>query len=113
MINEIHSMRNVREGLFSAPTPGNALKEYDPEAQSLVERAAACLILARAGQGDEAARKADDLTRRATAELLRAAGGSVDTRFALMVTARLVELEAELVQVRAASRVQDGSEGRS
>ncbi|MFE3992281.1 hypothetical protein ACFXPW_11470 [Streptomyces goshikiensis] len=113
MINDIHSMRNVREGLLSAPRPGNALKEYDPEVQSLVERAAACLILARTGKGGEAARAADDLTRRATAELLRAAGGSVDTRFALMVTARLVELEAELVQVRAASRVQGGSEGRS
>ncbi|WP_314251011.1 hypothetical protein [Streptomyces sp. DSM 40907] len=113
MINDIPSMRNVREGLFSAPTPGNALREYDPEAQSLVERAAGSLILARSGQGEEAAREADNLTRRATAELLHAAGGSVDTRFALMVTARLVELEAELCQLRAASLGQDASEGRS
>ncbi|MGW4505808.1 hypothetical protein ACWENO_14340 [Streptomyces sp. NPDC004436] len=102
MINDTRHMRNVNHCLFSAAEAGNALKEYDPDAQTLVERAAARLVHARAGQRNESVQQADDLTRAATAELLRAAGGSVDVRFALMIAARLVELEAELIQARAA-----------
>ncbi|MET9318848.1 hypothetical protein ABZX75_01400 [Streptomyces sp. NPDC003038] len=113
MINDIHHMRNVNQCLFTAAEAGNALKEYDPKAQELVERAAGRLASARVGQGDGAAQEADDLTRAATAELLGAAGGSVSVRFALMVAARLVELEAELIQARATSVGESGIEGRS
>ncbi|MFF7613556.1 hypothetical protein [Streptomyces lavendulae] len=113
MINDIHRMRNVNRPLFSTAEVGNALQEYDPAAQELVARAARILTYARAGQEGEAAQKADDLTRAATAELLRAAGGSVSVRFALMVTARLVELEAELIQARGAVDGERGIEDRS
>ncbi|WP_327413905.1 hypothetical protein [Streptomyces sp. NBC_01233] len=113
MINDIHHMRNVNRCLFSTAEAGNALKEYDPEAQELVEHAAGRLVLARAGQRDDVAQEADELTRAATAELLRAAGGSVSVRFALMVAARLVELETELIQARAAATGEPGIGGRS
>ncbi|THA38156.1 hypothetical protein [Streptomyces sp. A1547] len=113
MINDIHKMRNVNLPLFSTTEVGNALHEYDPDAQKLVARAARALDFARTGQEDDAAQEADDLTRSATAELLRAAGGSVSVRFALMITARLVELEADLIQARATSRGESGIEGRS
>ncbi|MEW1799196.1 hypothetical protein ACIGO7_07540 [Streptomyces virginiae] len=112
MINDIHKMRNINQPLFTAEV-GNALQEYDPAAQKLIARAARVLDIARADQEDEAAQEADDLTRAATGELLRAAGGSVSVRFALMVTARLVELEAELIRARATSRGDSGIEGRS
>lgn len=113
MINDIHKMRNVNLTLFSTEGVGNALQEYDPDAQELIARAAKVLNYARAGQEEEAVHKADDLTRAATAELLRAAGGSVSVRFALMVTARLVELEADLIQARAPFNGEHGIEGRS
>ncbi|MFE3577907.1 hypothetical protein [Streptomyces vinaceus] len=113
MINGIRHMRNINQCLFSTVETGNALKEYDPKAQDLVERAAGRLALARAGQGDDVAQEADDLTRAATAELLCAAGGSVSVRFALMIAARLVELETALIQARAAAIGEPGTGGRS
>ncbi|MFD5427453.1 hypothetical protein [Streptomyces sp. NPDC127084] len=94
-------MRNINRNLFKGlPASANALEEYDSDAAELVREAAQYLFKARRDSDEEALKEASDLTLQAAAELMGQAGGSVYVRFPIMVTARLVELEAVLLAVK-------------
>ncbi|MEU4166098.1 hypothetical protein AB0F46_04330 [Streptomyces sp. NPDC026665] len=97
-MNDIRSMRNINRNLFEGvPATANALAEYDSEAARLVSEAAHHLVKARRDSDPQALNEASHATFLAAAELLNQAGGSVYVRFPIMITARLVELEAALL----------------
>ncbi|MFG2022365.1 hypothetical protein [Streptomyces sp. NPDC048825] len=100
-MNPIPTMRNINRNLFDVPASADALEEYDSEAAALVRKAAKHLLKARRNNDQTALDKASNLTFQAAAELLGHAGGSVYVRFPIMITARLVELEAALLAVKA------------
>ncbi|MFB7829295.1 hypothetical protein [Streptomyces hydrogenans] len=95
MVNPINAMRNINCNLFEhLPDTADALLEYDPDAAGLVRKAAGALHAARHTHDTAGFEQADTLTRRAAAVLLAGAGSSVSVRYAVMIAARLVELEA-------------------
>ncbi|WP_328403890.1 hypothetical protein OHS70_33960 [Streptomyces sp. NBC_00390] len=95
MINDFHSMRNINRCLFDTPLDANALGEYDSDAAREIREAAKQLTHARSHDDATARQAADNHARHAAAHLLHGAGASVSVRFALMLTARMVELEAD------------------
>jgi hypothetical protein len=99
-MNPITAMRNINTNLFDVPPHSNALQEYDPLAADLVRQAAHQLYAARRDDDQAALNAASNLTFEAAAELLKQAGGTVYVRFPVMLTARLVELEAALLAVK-------------
>ena len=100
-MNDIQSMRNINRNLFDVPASANALEEYDSDVAELVREAAALLFKARRDNDGAALNEAYNLTLVAAADLMKGAGSSVYVRTHLMVTARLVELEAALLAAAA------------
>jgi hypothetical protein len=100
-MNLIPTMRNINRNLFDVPPSANALEEYDSEAAELVREAARHLFNARRDNDQTALNEAYNLTLQAAAELMSHAGSSVYVRFPIMITARLVELEAALLAAEA------------
>ncbi|MFJ4684741.1 hypothetical protein [Streptomyces sp. NPDC088789] len=102
-MNDIKSMRNINLNLFDGlPMTADALDEYDSQAAQLVREAANQLYVARrTGNDTTAVNEASRLTFQAAAVLLDGAGRSVYVRFPIMITARLVELEAALLAAQA------------
>ncbi|MFH9246659.1 hypothetical protein ACH4LK_14650 [Streptomyces lydicus] len=97
-MNDIRTMRNINRNLFEGvPATANALDEYDSDAAQLVREAAQHLVKARRDNDPQALNEASNATFHAAAELLNRAGGSVYVRFPIMISARLVELEAALL----------------
>ncbi|WP_063734362.1 hypothetical protein [Streptomyces sp. RTd22] len=94
-------MRNINRNLFQVPASADALEEYDSDAAELVRAAAQHLYKARRDHDQAALDEASNLTIHAAAHLLNQAGGSVYVRFPIMLTARLVELEAALLATTA------------
>jgi hypothetical protein len=105
-MNDIQSMRNINRNLFDVPASANALEEYDSDVAELVREAAAHLFKARRDNDGAALNEAYNLTLIAASDLMKGAGSSVYVRTHLMVTARLVELEAALL----AAETKTGSE---
>ncbi|MEV7279764.1 hypothetical protein [Streptomyces sp. NPDC093111] len=105
MTNPYQVMRNIYENLFEGEEEesADALAEYDPEAAELVREAARSLYAARSTGNAADFAQADTLTHEAAALLLLGGGSSVYVRFPVMVTARLVELEASLLAARGQS----------
>ncbi|MCK8431817.1 hypothetical protein G3I77_01910 [Streptomyces sp. D2-8] len=99
-MNDIRAMRNINHNLFDVPASANALEEYDCDVAELVREAAAHLFKARHNDG-AALNEAYNLTLLAASDLMKGAGSSVYVRTHLMVTARLVELEAALLAAEA------------
>ncbi|MDQ0601932.1 hypothetical protein QF037_006277 [Streptomyces canus] len=100
-MNDIRAMRSINRNLFDVPVSANALEEYDPDVAQLVREAAAHLFKARRDNEGTALNEAYNLTLLAAAGLMESAGSSVYVRTHLMVTARLVELEAALLAAEA------------
>ncbi|MEW2081120.1 hypothetical protein [Streptomyces sp. NPDC005283] len=101
-MNDIRAMRNINRNLFEGvPASADALEEYDSDAARLVREAAQHLFKARRDNDPAALNEASNLAFCAAAELLNQAGGSVYVRFPIMITARLVELEAALLAAKA------------
>ena len=100
-MNDIQSMRNINRNLFDVPASANALQEYDSDVAELVREAAAHLFKARRDNDGAALNEAYNLTLIAASDLMKGAGSSVYVRTHLMVTARLVELEAALLAAEA------------
>ncbi|MFJ4939782.1 hypothetical protein ACIP8U_38815 [Streptomyces pseudovenezuelae] len=100
-MNDIRTMRNINRNLFDVPASANALEEYDSDVADLVREAARHLFKARRDNDGAALNEAYDLTLLATSDLMKGAGGSVYVRTHIMVTARLVELEAALLAAEA------------
>lgn len=97
-MNAIPAMRNINRNLFEGlPHTADALEEYDSGAAELVREAAQHLHQARRTNNGAAFKEAYNRTLEAAVTLLHGAGSSVHVRFAIMVTARLVELEAALL----------------
>ncbi|WP_043676698.1 hypothetical protein [Streptomyces xylophagus] len=96
-MNDIQAMRNINHNLFDVPASANALEEYDSDVAALVREAAAHLFKARRDNDEAALNEAYNLTLIAASDLMKGAGSSVYVRTHLMVTARLVELEAALL----------------
>ncbi|WP_329317900.1 hypothetical protein [Streptomyces sp. NBC_01262] len=103
-MNPIRSMRSINHNLFDVPASANALEEYDPNVAKLVRKASRHLFKARRDNDRAALDEAYNLTLLAAADLMRGAGSSVYVRTHLMVTARLVELEAALLAAKAKSK---------
>ncbi|MEH0535801.1 hypothetical protein QBB31_14355 [Streptomyces scabiei] len=100
-MNDISAMRNINANLFDVPASANALEEYDPDVAEVVREAATHLFKARRDNDGAALNEAYNLTLLATSDLMKGAGSSVYVRTHLMVTARLVELEAALLAAEA------------
>ncbi|MEU9405175.1 hypothetical protein AB0E08_05610 [Streptomyces sp. NPDC048281] len=100
-MNDIQAMRNINANLFDVPASANALEEYDSDVAELVRQAAAHLFKARRDNDGAALNEAYNLTLLAASDLMQGAGRSVYVRTHLMVTARLVELEAALLAAEA------------
>ncbi|MFE7760663.1 hypothetical protein [Streptomyces sp. NPDC057438] len=100
-MNDIRTMRNINHNLFDVPASADALEEYDSEVAELVRTAAAYLFKARRDNDGAALNEAYNLTLLAASDLMKGAGSSVYVRTHLMVTARLVELEAALLAAEA------------
>lgn len=100
-MNDIRTMRNINHNLFDVPASANALEEYDSDVAELVREAATHLFVARRDNDGTALNEAYNLTLLAASGLMSGAGSSVYVRTHLMVTARLVELEAALLAVEA------------
>ncbi|MEH0412182.1 hypothetical protein [Streptomyces scabiei] len=100
-MNDIRTMRNINHNLFDVPASANALEEYDSDVAELVREAAAHLFKARHDNDGAALNEAYNLTLIAASDLMKGAGSSVYVRTHLMVTARLVELEAALLAAEA------------
>ena len=96
-MNPIPSMRNINRNLFDVPASANALEEYDSTVAELVRQAANHLFTARRDDDQAALDEAYNLTLLAAADLMKGAGSSVYVRTHIMITARLVELEAALL----------------
>ncbi|WP_172387316.1 hypothetical protein [Streptomyces sp. MNP-20] len=101
MINDYRTMQNCNQNLFAVDPEADALDEYDSDAARPIRLAARHLNKARSTGDREMLERADVLTRQAAGELLISAGRSVQVRFPLMLTARLVELEAALLELDA------------
>ncbi|WSQ09014.1 hypothetical protein OG604_15220 [Streptomyces sp. NBC_01231] len=104
-MNDIRAMRNINHNLFDVPASANAFEEYDSEVAELVREAAVHLLKARRDNDGAALNEAYNLTLLAASDLMKGAGSSVYVRTHIMVTARLVELEAALLaaEVKTAS----------
>ncbi|MFC8671536.1 hypothetical protein ACFUEN_02535 [Streptomyces griseorubiginosus] len=100
-MNDIRTMRNINRNLFDVPASANALEEYDSDVADLVREAARHLFKARRDSDGAALNEAYNLTLLAASDLMKGAGGSVYVRTHIMVTARLVELEAALLAAEA------------
>ncbi|MFF7469937.1 hypothetical protein [Streptomyces sp. NPDC008092] len=100
-MNDIQAMRNINHNLFDVPASANALEEYDSDVAELVREAAAHLFTARRDNDGAALNEAYNLTLIAASDLMTGAGGSVYVRTHIMVTTRLVELEAALLAAEA------------
>ncbi|MDH6214072.1 hypothetical protein [Streptomyces pseudovenezuelae] len=100
-MNDIQSMRNINRNLFDVPASANALEEYDSDVAQLVREAAAHLFKARRDKDGAALNEAYNLTLIAASDLMKGAGSSVYVRTHVMVTTRLVELEAALLAAEA------------
>ncbi|WEH18092.1 hypothetical protein [Streptomyces sp. VNUA24] len=100
-MNAIPTMRNINRNLFDVPASANALEEYDSDVAELVREAARHLFKARRDNDGAALNEAYNLTLIAASDLMKGAGSSVYVRTHLMVTARLVELEAALLAAEA------------
>ncbi|MER6206593.1 hypothetical protein [Streptomyces sp. NPDC001642] len=96
-MNDIQSMRNINRNLFDVPDSANALEEYDSDVAQLVREAAKHLFKARSDNDRAALNEAYNLTLIAASDLMKDAGSSVYVRTHVMVTTRLVELEAALL----------------
>jgi hypothetical protein len=96
-MNPIPNLRNINRNLFDVPTTANALKEHDSDVNAVVLEAAGHLFNTRRDNDQTALGEAYKLPRRDVAELVKGAGSSVYARTHVMVTARLVELEAALL----------------
>ncbi|MEV4444680.1 hypothetical protein [Streptomyces mirabilis] len=96
-MNDISAMRSISRNLFDVPASANALEEYDPDVAQLVREAAAHLFKARRDNDGTALNEAYNLTLLAVSGLMSGAGSSVYVRTHVMVTTRLVELEAALL----------------
>ncbi|MFI1100287.1 hypothetical protein [Streptomyces melanogenes] len=107
MMNDPRGMRNINFNLFDVPVSANALEEYDSDAAELVREAARQLDVARTSNDQAALAQASQLTCEAAGHLLASAGQSVYVRFAVMMAARLVELEAALLSVSRSSAPAD------
>ncbi|KFF98059.1 hypothetical protein IQ62_27520 [Streptomyces scabiei] len=102
-MNDIRTMRNINHNLFDVPASANALEEYDSGVAELVREAAMHLFKARRDNDGAVLNEAHNLTLLAASDLMRGAGSSVYVRTHLMVTARLIELEAALLAAQAAT----------
>ena len=100
-MNDIQSMRNINRNLFEVPASANALEEYDSDVAQLVREAAVHLFEARRDNDGAALNEAYNLTLIAASDLMKGAGSSVYVRTHVMVTTRLVELEAALLAAQA------------
>ncbi|MER6131868.1 hypothetical protein [Streptomyces sp. NPDC001815] len=100
-MNDIRTMRNINHNLFDVPASADALEEYDSDVAKLVRKAAAHLFKARRDSDGAALNQAYNLALLAASGLMGGAGSSVYVRTHLMITARLVELEAALLAVEA------------
>ena len=101
-MNEIRAMRNINHNLFDVPvwrpTPLRSTTPTWPNSSARLRRTCSRRAVTTTGA---ALNEAYNLTLLAASDLMKGAGSSVFVRTHLMVTARLVELEAALLAAEA------------